>query len=152
MMHVVHIGYAAIISLYISVQRWEILYVKVYCIWICLSCETNQRNMDFNKRIYFLTNIIIWINKCLTMKTHLRREILEQLTALPQPLVMSRKEVTVCWRVSPARLPNTQQPSLENMDLPRPQLLETTSSPRRNMKILPLLQLLPTFPMLSRKN
>lgn len=108
--------------------------------------------MAFNKRIYFLTNIIIWINKCLTTKTLLKREILEQLTALLQPLVMSRREDTACLRDSLARLPNTPLPSLENMDQPRPQLLETTSSPRRNMKTLPPLLLLPTFPMLPRKN
>lgn len=67
---------------------------------------------------------------------------LDPQTVFPLPPVASRRADTVCWRDSLAKLSNTPQPSLENMDHPKPLLSALISSPTRSMKILPPLQLL----------
>ena len=62
-----------------------------------------QRIPIFNKRIYFLTNIIFLNQQCLTTRTPSTRATPEQPTA-PLPLgVRSKREDTACSRASPAR-------------------------------------------------
>ena len=74
-------------------------------------------------------------NKCPTTKI-LKRQRLVLPIVNPHPLVPSRREATACSRVIPVRLLNTPLPNQESMDPPKPPLLELTSSPIRNMKIL----------------
>ena len=75
-------------------------------------------------------------NKCPTTKILKRqRQVLP--IASPHLLVPSRREVTACSRDIPARLLNTPPPNPESTDPPRPPSSALTSSPTRNMKILP---------------
>lgn len=71
------------------------------------------------------------------MLKNLKTPSLAPQTALPPLLVRSRRVVTACSRVIPAKWPNTPLPSQESMDLPKPPSSELTSSPTKNTKILP---------------